>query len=358
MVYLDRFTVYCLLSTVYCLPSTVYCLPIMWKRLSGWLQPIFLLLAGLFIAFLLYEQWDVLRGYSWRLHVGWLALSAFFMLISWSMEVSIWRYLIGLMGGRLPFGAAIRIWFLSGVVRYIPGNVWQPLSMALYCQRWGIPPEATMTSIALFLAVILLAAGPMAALYFFWTGNWGILTGAVQDYAMLLIGLALLPTFIFLSKPGWLIDIINWALHKMGRATLPTALTSTNLLGLVLFAVVSWITWGSAFAALTFALQSFSLESQRTLAPHLVAVYPIGYAIGFLSILTPSGIGVREGAYYLLLTPLMGSGVVTVAALAMRAWIILGEVLMAIGSGISGGDWRSLPQPVTSADRSVETVSS
>ncbi len=65
------------------------------------------------------------------------------------------------------------------------------------------------------------------------------------------------------------------------------------------------------------------------LLPHLVAAYAIAYAIGFVSLLTPSGLGVREGAFYLLLAPLLGGGFVTVIALAMRIWTTLGELLAA-----------------------------
>jgi hypothetical protein len=39
---------------------------------------------------------------------------------------------------------------------------------------------------------------------------------------------------------------------------------------------------------------------------------------------------VREGAFYLLLAPVVGGGLITVAALAMRLWNIIGEVIMAL----------------------------
>ena len=65
------------------------------------------------------------------------------------------------------------------------------------------------------------------------------------------------------------------------------------------------------------------------LAPDLVAAYAIAYTIGFVSLLTPSGIGVREGALYLLLAPVLGGGLATVAAIAMRVWVTLGELLAA-----------------------------
>ena len=146
------------------------------KRIWQIAQPTFFILAMLFVGLLLRSQWAELRAYTWDFDLRWLLISALFMLASWAMEVGIWCYLLRLVDGVLPFWPATRIWFLSAIVRYVPGNIWQPLSMTLYCQRWGIRPEATITSIALYQFCILLAALPIAVIYFFVTGNFGLLS--------------------------------------------------------------------------------------------------------------------------------------------------------------------------------------
>jgi uncharacterized membrane protein YbhN (UPF0104 family) len=104
------------------------------------------------------------------------------------------------------------------------------------------------------------------------------------------------------------------------------------LLLLLLIAMLDWLLWGAAFAALAFAVTAFAPDEMRALLPHLVAAYSVAYTIGFLSIVTPSGLGVREGAFYLILAPVMGGGVVTVTALAMRLWTTLGELVAAGGA--------------------------
>ncbi|MEZ4729453.1 MAG: lysylphosphatidylglycerol synthase domain-containing protein [Caldilineaceae bacterium] len=318
----------------------------MWRRWFDRLQPIFLLLAFLFVAALLRSQWDTLRGYDWRLNPAWLVLSAGLMVASWAGEVYLWVLLIRLLGSHLPYGPALRMWFLSALVRYIPGNVWQPLSLTLYCQQRQIRPEVTVASIVLFQVVVLLAIAPLAAFYFQVTGNWGLFTGLIGDAAHGLILLVLLPVLVFLVKPAWLLAILNWLLRKVGRAEIVAQLTSGRLLLLLLIGMVDWLLWGATFATVTLALGHFSHLPLPLFLFHLVVVYPIGYAIGFLSLFTPSGFGVREGAYYLLLAPLLGGGLVTVAALAMRLWNILGEVVMAL---VSFAIERRHPLPLTTA---------
>jgi hypothetical protein len=301
----------------------------MFERLLRWAQPLFVLLASFFIGLLLRSQWAELRAHSWRLAGGWLALSTGFLLVTWMIEVGIWRHLLQLMGGHLPLMVAVRIWFLSAIVRYVPGNIWQPLSMTLYCQRWDIRPEATVASIALYQAVILLAAAPIGVIYFSLSGNLGLLTYLFQGATFWLMGLAVLPVGIFLLRPDWLTAMMNWALARLKRPTLEMHLSSRQLLVLLIVAGADWILWGMTFAALTFALEDYTLAEKIVLIPHLVAVYPIAYAIGFISFVTPSGFGVREGAFFLLLAPLLGGGAATAIALAMRIWTTLGEAVIA-----------------------------
>ena len=278
----------------------------MTKRLSNWLQPIFVLIACALLFGILRSQWRELTAYTWRLHGGWLLLSLAGLLCAWGLEVEIWRKLLRLMGGRIPYWGAIRVWFLSAVVRYIPGNIWQPLSLALYCQRWRVQPEVTVTSIALYQAVILLAAAVVAAIYFPLSGNFGLITPLLQGISPWLMSVALLPAVLFLARPQWLLGMINWALRKVGRATLDAQLTTGHLAASIGLAIIDWGFWGISFAALTFSLGTYDWAEIVHLSPHLIAAYGLAYAVGFVSFITPSGFGVREGAFYLLLVPPVG----------------------------------------------------
>lgn len=304
----------------------------MFSRLVRWLQPLFLCLAVLAIAWFLRSHWAALRAYPWQIDAGWLAVSALLLLLSWALEIAIWRHLLRLVGGGLRYWQAARIWFLSAVVRYIPGNIWQPLSMTLYCRRYGVTPEATLTSIAFYQAIILLAAAPMAAAYLLGAGENSLAAQWLAAIPPVLAWLLLLPVAIFLFRPQMLTAAMNWTLVRLGRTPLQTRLTSPALLALILAAMLDWLLWGATFAAFIFGVTVGGTADRTALAPLLVISYPIAYAVGFLSLITPSGFGVREGAFYLLLVPRIDGAVVTVVALAMRVWTTLGELLLALAS--------------------------
>jgi glycosyltransferase 2 family protein len=298
-------------------------------RLLRWLQPLFLLIAAGFIFYLLQSHWSELRAYPWRLQPAWFGLACVLLLASWWLEIVIWRRLLDAFGGRLGLADTLRIWFIAAIVRYIPGNVWQPLSLTLMCHRRGVRPEATLASIALFQIVTLIGTFPIAALYFIFVpvaqrpGFLDALPGAVAA------ALLLVPLLIFVVNPEWLMSILNWMLRKARRGEIPGKLTRRRLVTLLLVALVDWVLWGATFAALAFSLGEYLPAEMQTLAPHLVAIYPIAYAVGFISFVTPSGFGVREGALMVLLSPHLALPVITVIALAMRIWTMIGELILA-----------------------------
>ena len=295
-------------------------------------QPVFLVLAVLAIVIFLSSQWETLRQYPWRLLPGIFALSVSFLLMTWAVEIEIWRRILLRVGGRLSFAPAVRIWFLRAILRYIPGNIWQPLSMTVYCVRYGIRPEITVTSIFLYQVIILLAVTPFVALYM-WVGtSGGYLASMLTGVSPWLFLLALAPMLVFILRPNWLTDLLNILLVKVGRPPMDTHLDRGSLLLLLVAAVVNWLMWGVTFAAFTVSIVELNPTDLPQLLLLLIVSYPIAYAIGFLSFITPSGFGVREGAFLLLLSPVMAGGVVAVAALAMRVFTAIGELLIALVS--------------------------
>jgi glycosyltransferase 2 family protein len=298
----------------------------MLKRLQRLAQPALLILALLFIAAWLHSQWPELRSHPWQLHGGWLVASGVLLVAAFILEASIWWCALRILGGELAFRSGMRIWFISAVARYVPGNIWQPLSMVVFCRQRGVQLETTVTSIALYQAINLLAVVPIATVYLGSTGNFGLLAPWLGPLPAQLAFAGLLPILVFLARPGWLLALLNYVLERFGRRALPIRLSSRQLLGLMSVAVFDWALWGSGFACVTFALRTYTFAEQLAFWPHLLASYPIAYAIGYLSFLMPSGLAIREGVLYMVLAPVLGEGVTTVAALIMRIWQVLLEV--------------------------------
>lgn len=308
-------------------------------RLLRLLNPLFLLLALVFIGLLLRAHWQEFTVQAWRLHAGWLVFALGAMLASWAVEIGLWRYLLDKLGGRLSYAEAMRIWFLSALVRYVPGNIWQPLGMTVLCARHGIQAEAVLLSIGLLQVVALLSVAPLGAFYSFLGGNWGGMTAAMGVGLQGIAFLALALLLFFVASPAWLFRLLNWGLAKIGRPPLAVTLSSRQLLSLLLISSLFWLLWGLSFAGFVLAFIPLPQQQIGQIFLFSIAAFPVAYAIGYLSFITPSGLAVREGALYLLLAPVLGGGPTTVAALAIRLWQVILEVAVA-GAVVVGASRR------------------
>jgi uncharacterized membrane protein len=314
-------------------------------RLRPWLQAGVFLLAIGFLAALIGSQWRQLQGYPWQIQIGWLLLALALLWLTWLLELNQWRFILGRLGGALSYGEAARIWFLSNIIRYIPGNVWQFLGMSEMAAQHGIPRTATFTSIALHQAVSTLAGLLLAAIYFALAGH-----GAWFDRLRPALWLA--PLGLIFLHPRVLEATLNRALTWLKRPALRITLTVADLARLLLAYSLVWLGFGLGFSALVRGLTPITPAQ----APWMMAGYAAAYVLGYLSLLTPSGLGVREGVLVLLLQSLFSAPLPAIIAIVARLWMVIGEIggalTVLIGRWALRRDWPSLhsahtaqPQP-------------
>ena len=294
-----------------------------WRRLWQGLA----LIAGIgFLLVLLRAQWAELRAYPWRVEGVWLLVSLPPLALSWALEIALWCVCLRSLDGRLSFRQASLIWFLSNAVRYIPGNVWQFIGMATLAAEEDVPAEATLTSIVVHQALSATAVVTLGAGYLAWTGRgetWHLALPGAALAAIVAVGL----------RSRWVERGLNLGLRVLKRPPLRLTLTTPQLALMLAGYGGAWILAGLGFAALVRALT----PAPWALTPHLTASFIIAYFIGYISLLTPSGLGVREGAMVWLLSGFLAAPLPTIAALLGRVWLTASEL---IGVGLALALWR------------------
>ncbi|HEV3504730.1 MAG TPA: hypothetical protein VG637_05550, partial [Actinomycetes bacterium] len=234
-----------------------------------------------------------------------LALS--FGLVAW-----LWGLALHRAAGTRPTAGA-RIWFLSNLARYVPGNVWSYVGAVELARREGVARRVTLAVMALTqvlsVGVALLAGLPVLLAERARLGRPALLGAAVVVVAA---GLAA----VFRRQ---LLALARRRLPGLDPADLTPSPGTVALL--VVGYAVYWAVTGLAFATLVASMYPLAAGD----VPLVVPAYAAAYAAGFLALLTPAGLGIREGVLVVALAPVLPAGPALVVALVSRLWMMLVE---------------------------------
>ena len=286
-----------------------------------------LALVVVFVAIAVQRTWSGLpRNFSWT--VSWALLSGGFLLLV-AQELSfafIWRAILARLGSRLGIRDAQQIYLGSEFVRYIPGNVWHVFTRILWAEQRGVPRVVGFASMTVELATKIASAALVFALTLLaWPDVRG-LAGAVGRGVPLTIALVGVPLLLIGLHPRLLSGTLNFGLRKLGRPPVAFALRYRDVLAIALLWSASWVVAGAGFYLLVLALIPSPAPFSLGALVIATGIYALGWDIGFLSFVTPSGLGFREGALALLLGL---SGVVSVPALALAIAVVARLVVTA-----------------------------
>jgi len=266
-----------------------------------------------FLGRLLYQNQTELAAQrvSFQFDLAWLAASLGLQVIGLSLSVETWRRLLEEMDGHISFTHAFRIWWFSNLTRYIPGNIWQPATMAVLGEREGVPKGKTILSQALFILLTLALAGVLSITLL-------PLVPETKTWLMLVCAAAV---FFFAVPP-----VFRFVLRGIARVLRYESAQSTPTLwrGLLplIVAGLMWLAYGLSFFFFVRALGIAGEPTWTTAVP----LYAGAYLIGYLSFLTPSGLGIREGAMAFFLGAYLPSSVAVAVALLARLMAIAGEL--------------------------------
>ena len=255
---------------------------------------------------------------EWQLHPLWLGLALLLVLFGFVLLIEGWRRILASMGDQLHWLTAARIWTLSSLGKYVPGKVWATAGAVIMSQRAGASGTNALTA-ALAMQGLAVASGILVC------GVLGIgadrLGATGEPVLLVLAGCASLGVLALLSPN--LVEQINRVmparlprLRPLGFGALVAGF-GTN--------VVAWVAYGMALVALARG----SLPGVALPFGEATGIFAAAYLAGLVAVITPGGLGVREGALVLLLTPLTGSRVALALAIASRVLFTVAELVAA-----------------------------
>ncbi|TMC23511.1 MAG: flippase-like domain-containing protein [Chloroflexi bacterium] len=280
-------------------------------------------------------NWDKLATYQFQLNLWLLALSFLGFLLQELSYGLIWRAVLLRLGSRLDLRVSLRIYLASEFVRYIPGNVWHVLTRILWVSKYGVARPVAFASMTVELITKLTAGALVFALsLLFWSDATTLFRGTP---VLVGLGVCLIVGLLAMLYPPILTGLLNSALRLVKKEPVRLSLRYRDILLVTLAWCVSWCVAGCAFYVLLLAI--FPAVPLSAL-PVCIGIYALAWDIGFISFLTPSGLGFREsavGLLFVLSLPTVPTTVVVIIAALSRIVSTVAELVCVSIAYASGG---------------------
>lgn len=299
----------------------------MLKRILGYAVTLIILF---FLARTLYASWSqvVESGFQFNFNAPLLVVSLALLVAARGFAVEAWRRILIALGENIGFIFGMRVWFVSNLARYVPGNVWQVAAMITMVEEKGVSRTNALISQIIYTAIALGIAGLMGLGFVF--AQPQILNGLVNvaqlpyvEAAPWVGGAAFIALIAIFSAPHSYRLIVSVAARLTHRELIAPDHSLARGLVPPLWSIAMWITNGLAFYLFVTSVTSVPLAQLAA----FIAMNAAAYWIGYVSFITPSGLGFREAALALMLAVYFPTPVAIALSLVTRLWSTAGELL-------------------------------
>ena len=281
------------------------------------LRVFLVVLALAFCAYSVASQWDATVD-AFR-QMSWVALAAALAaglagLFVWMLG---WREFLGGLGSPLPVRAIFRISGISQLGKYVPGKVWALVTQIEMTREHRVPPERSFGSTLLAVATSTACGLAVAAV------TLPLTSAAARETYWFLFPLA--PILLALLHP----KIVTWCLGLMLRIIRRPPLERPVSLGVTLRAIAWTLLGWILFGVHTWLLCNAVGGDGKGLPFLATGAYALAFVAGFLVFIAPGGIGAREAALTVVLTPVLPAGAPVVVAIASRVLLTAADLVNA-----------------------------
>lgn len=312
------------------------------KTLTRTLRVVLLLVALAFCAYSLVSQWDetraALTSMSWSA-VGGAFLAGLAGLFAWMLG---WRAFLAGLGSPLPLRAAARVNYISQLGKYIPGKVWALVSQIELARTYDVPRLRSVSATLLAVATSIAAGLAVAA------ATLPLTSPAATDRYWWLLLLA--PLVLAGLHPRIVTWGLNLILKAVRRPPLEHPVSTSTTLRAVAWTVLGWALLGVH----TWLLCLAAGGSGAGLAFLATGAYALAFTAGFIVFFAPGGIGAREAALVICLTPVLPAGTPILVAIVSRVVLTAADLVNAgaavllgrrTGTGVGPSESAPADQP-------------
>ena len=293
------------------------------KSAVGWPLSI---ISIVFILKLVYDQSSQINLNFGDINLFYLSLGVFFFFLYFLMRSFLWQLELSEKGYKINFRENIYRFSFSELKRYTPGNIWSFLSRASQFSELGVDKKTIGVSILADIQLVIIGCGIISLLSIPWIMN------SPDDLRLNLSNLLPLSLFgiaIFSAATGLVytkrystsilrrnrVDVLlNFFLPGFAIGS-KFKLSAISILTYFIFGV------GNFFILLSISNIGFSYFLSLT------SFFVFSLLVGYLSFITPMGLGVRELIVTLGLSSVMSTADAGAVAIFSRIILIISELL-------------------------------
>jgi uncharacterized membrane protein YbhN (UPF0104 family) len=270
------------------------------------------------------ENWEAVRNFHLEINGGYLVLGIFMMIANYLCLTLSWHIGINYFDNhkKLKITESFALVNISQLGKYIPGKLWSYMIQIYWLASRGVPKTTALYLNAVTTLLSILVSLFMGCIFLMMLPDWYHLRTEV----LIFIGLLLAINLVLFNK-NFLRFFIKMFSKITGADISFYQLSSRRIILMELLSIAGAFFWVLAGCFISLSI-GFSLDSLRML--FISSAMLLGDVIGFLILIAPGGLGVREGTMFLILK---GTGIIQFALIfpiVVRLLNIVTDLIMGI----------------------------
>ena len=283
-----------------------------------------------------YRNWEQVINLISQISAWRIVLSLVLLIIGKMFLVSLVQYSVNSEGWHPKYIETLGIYGLSSLGKYIPGGIWQ------FVGRFGVYKVNGLSSKASTRAMILENI---------WLLGSAVAIGVIGVFLTrfdLIAGLLNLPNhqwlailFTVLALGLWI--VVLKIVHKTMRRH-----TAENIPSIFVVAGVGLLLWTFIGGSFFVMFHDFPFSA----APLFIGGYAVSWAVGYIAVFAPGGLGVREAALAFVFSNIASVEMIAVYAAMNRIIWVIAEVLFGLVGMVQ--KQRLRPDQLEDEDNTIE----
>lgn len=229
---------------------------------------------------------------------------------------------------RISYRHSAYAYFASQPMKYLPGSFWILPGRVILLRGLGHDPSVASAALIFEMTAQALSCSLVSGALL---GAGGFTAIGYQQAAWLILAGTLVVSALLLLSPAWAQRLALPAATRQALAQLAAVplLARLRNFGLAILSyTIMWGLMGISFYALVVATDP---HMDLALLKVAIGVSSLSWLAGFLTPFSPGGVGVREAAILLLLSPFMAEPQAVMVALLSRVLALAVELAFAAG---------------------------